>query len=163
MEKSIQSSQLDKIDKRIIAILANNGRLSLTQLAEQVGLSKTPCQVRLKRLINEGYITGFRAILNLEKLGLNHIAFTEVKLTTTKEETLHDFNQAVKKIYEVEECHMIASAFDYLLKVRTRDIHHYRVVLGEKISTLPNVASTSTFIVMQNVIDNNFQRQLLTF
>jgi 4-cresol dehydrogenase (hydroxylating) len=81
-----------------------------------VGLSKTPCQARLKRLVDEGYIVGFRAAIDPEKLGLDHIAFTTVKLSDTREAALEAFNTAVRKIREVEECHMIASSFDYLLE-----------------------------------------------
>ena len=153
-----KNSEIDRIDNRIIDALVENGRMSITELSEKVGLSKTPCQLRLKRLMNEGYITGFRAVLNPAKMGLEHIAFAEVKLSDTREEALRAFNAAVKKIREVEECHMIASSFDYLLKVRTSDIKRYRIVLGEKISTLPYVASTSTFVVMQNVVDAGFRR-----
>jgi Lrp/AsnC family leucine-responsive transcriptional regulator len=127
--------------------------MSVLQLSKQVGLSKTPCQARLKRLIEDGYILGFRATLNPAKLGLEHIAFTEVKLSDTREKALEDFNSAVRKIKEVEECHMIAGSFDYLLKVRTTDIRKYRRVLGEKISSLPSVSNTSTYVVMQSVKD----------
>ena len=155
---SSSNSEIDRIDNRIIDALVENGRISRTELSEKVGLSKTPCQLRLKRLINDGYITGFRAVLNPAKMGMDHIAFAEVKLSDTREEALTAFNTAVKKIREVEECHMIASSFDYLLKVRTSDIKRYRIVLGEKISTLPYVASTSTFVVMQNVVDAGFRR-----
>ncbi|MBI0168384.1 Lrp/AsnC ligand binding domain-containing protein [Bartonella sp. M0280] len=153
-----KNSEIDRIDNRIIDALVENGRISITELSEKVGLSKTPCQLRLKRLMNEGYITGFRAVLNPAKMGLEHIAFAEVKLSDTREEALQAFNAAVKKIREVEECHMIASSFDYLLKVRTSDIKRYRIVLGEKISALPYVESTSTFVVMQNVVDSGFRR-----
>ena len=153
-----KNSEIDRIDNRIIDALVENGRISITELSEKVGLSKTPCQLRLKRLMNEGYITGFRAVLNPVKMGLEHIAFAEVKLSDTREEALRAFNAAVKKIREVEECHMIASSFDYLLKVRTSDIKRYRIVLGEKISALPYVESTSTFVVMQNVVDSGFRR-----
>ena len=153
-----KNSKIDRIDNRIIDALVENGRISITELSEKVGLSKTPCQLRLKRLMNDGYITGFRAVLNPAKMGLEHIAFAEVKLSDTREEALRAFNAAVKKIREVEECHMIASSFDYLLKVRTSDIKRYRIVLGEKISALPYVESTSTFVVMQNVVDSGFRR-----
>src|SRR3546814_8693939 len=109
-------------------------------LALQVGLSKTPCQQRVKRLVDNGLVVGFRAIVDPAKVGLDHVAFTEVKLSDTREEALRQFNHAVRQIPEVEECHMIASSFDYLLKVRTPDIRRYRIVLGEKISSLPHVA-----------------------
>ncbi|WP_371739426.1 Lrp/AsnC family transcriptional regulator [Bartonella sp. HY038] len=158
MSKFIHAGEIDRIDNKIIDALVENGRISITDLAEKVGLSKTPCQLRLKKLTDDGVITGFRAILNPERMGLDHIAFAEVKLSDTREAALLQFNEAVKKIREVEECHMIASNFDYLLKVRTSDIKRYRIVLGEKISTLPFVASTSTFVAMQNIVDAGFKR-----
>lgn len=147
----IKSSEIDQFDQKILDALVEDGRMSITELSERVGLSKTPCQARLKKLIDSGYIDGFKAILNPIKLGLDHVAFAEVKLTDTREEALLSFNNAVKKIKEIEECHMIAGRFDYLLKVRTSDIRRYRIVLGEKISSLPFVASTSTNVVMQSV------------
>lgn len=158
MSKITHNGEIDRIDNKIIDALVENGRISITDLAEKVGLSKTPCQLRLKKLTDDGVITGFRAILNPERMGLDHIAFAEVKLSDTREAALLQFNAAVKKIREVEECHMIASNFDYLLKVRTSDIKRYRIVLGEKISTLPFVASTSTFVAMQNIVDAGFKR-----
>lgn len=154
--KHDHDSELDQFDRKIIDALVEDGRLSITDLSEKVGLSKTPCQVRLKRLMAEGYITGFKASLDPRKFGLDHIAFAEVKLSDTREAALSEFNAAVKKIREVEECHMIAGSFDYLLKVRTADIRRYRLVLGEKISSLPHVSSTSTFVVMQSVKDRGF-------
>lgn len=109
--------------------------------------------MRVKRLIASGVIRGFRAIVDPARLGLDHIAFTEVKLSDTREDALEAFRQAVLRIPEVEECHMIASSFDYLLKVRTADIRRYREVLGERISSLPHVASTSTFVAMETIRD----------
>lgn len=154
MYKDSKTGNLDQFDLRILEILSEDGRIPVTELAQKVGLSKTPCQTRLKRLVSEGYIQGFRAAIDPEKLGLDYISFTTVKLSDTREKALQEFNLAVRKIREVEECHMIASSFDYLLKVRTPDIKRYRIVLGEKISSLPNVASTSTFVVMESVKDN---------
>jgi Lrp/AsnC family leucine-responsive transcriptional regulator len=146
-------SPIDPFDHRIIDQLRVDGRMAVAELARRVGLSKTPTQVRLKRLIDEGYIRGFRAVLDPVRLGLDHIAFTEVKLSDTREAALEEFRAAVLAIREVEECHMIASRFDYLLKVRTRDIRKYREVLGERISSLPHVASTSTFVAMETIRD----------
>lgn len=153
MEIGASEVELDPFDRKILAILAEDGRISVTDLARRVGISKTPCQVRMRRLIETGVITGFHAALDPAKLGLDHIAFTEVKLSDTRENALEDFNAAVRRIPEVEECHMIASSFDYLLKVRTADVRRYRFVLGEKISSLPHVASTSTFVAMETVKD----------
>jgi Lrp/AsnC family transcriptional regulator, leucine-responsive regulatory protein len=142
---------LDKFDRKILDQVTQNGRISLTDLAARVGLSKTPTQLRLKRLQETGFIEGFHATLNHAKLGLEHIAFVEVKLSDTRENALQKFNAAARKIDEIEECHMIAGDFDYLLKVRTSDIKAYRQVLGEKITALPHVANTSTFVAMQAV------------
>ena len=86
----------------------------MTALGERVGLSKTPVTARVKRLEEEGVITGYRATLLASKLGVEHIAFLEVKLSDTREKALDAFNQAVRAIPEVEACHMIAGGFDYL-------------------------------------------------
>lgn len=148
--------QLDRYDERMIDILSREGRIPVTELAQRVGLSKTPCQVRLNRLREAGVIQGFRAVLDPAKLGRDHIAFVEVKLTSTTEAALAKFNRAVARIPEIEQCHMIAGAFDYLLKVRTEDIKAYRRALGDVISTLPFVGSTSTHISMEAVKDTGF-------
>ena len=142
---------LDDFDRKILAIMRSDGRITFTELAQQVGLSKTPCQQRVRRLVEQGVITGFSAIVDPAKVGLDHVAFAEVRLSDTREAALKEFNAAVRRIAEIEECHMIASSFDYLLKVRTSDMRRYRTVLGEKISSLPHVASTSTFVVMETV------------
>lgn len=144
---------IDRIDRKIVEELRIDGRMSVTELAARVGLSKTPCQLRLKRLIADGTIRGFRAVVDARRLGAAHVAFTEVKLSDTREAALNEFRRAVLQIREVEECHMIASSFDYLLKVRTTDILAYRRVLGERISSLPHVANTSTFVVMETILD----------
>jgi Lrp/AsnC family leucine-responsive transcriptional regulator len=158
MDSRPQTVELDDFDRRIVTALIEDGRMTVTDLATQVGLSKTPCQVRLRRLQETGVIRGFRAVVDPAKLGMDHIAFTEVKLSDTREAALREFNAAVRRIAEVEECHMLASNFDYLLKVRTADIRRYRIVLGEKISALPHVASTSTFVAMETVLEAGSQR-----
>ena len=145
---------MDEYDRKIISALSVEGRISMTALGARVGLSKTPVTARVKRLEEDGVITGYRATLSASKLGVEHIAFLEVKLSDTREKALHAFNQAVRAIPEVEACHMIAGGFDYLIKVRTSDVFAYRQVLGEQLSRLPNVASTSTYISMQSVVDN---------
>lgn len=146
-------SSIDGIDRKILDVLHRDGRISMTDLAASVGLSKTPCQVRVKKLREAGFIRGFQAILDLGKLGLDHVAFVEVSLSDTRERALQAFNSAVREVSEIEECHMIAGAFDYLLKVRTEDIKAYRTVLGEVISNLPHVASSSTHVSMEAVKD----------
>lgn len=154
MEKPYQP---DKIDHAILGVLVHDGRVSMTDLAARVGLSKTPVIARVRRLEAEGVILGYRAELSAKKLGLDHIAFLELRLSDTREQALQAFNAAVREIAEVEECHMIAGGFDYLVKVRTSDIGEYRRVLSEQISRLPHVASTSTFVSMESVRDNGVQ------
>ena len=127
-----------------------DGRISITDLAARVGLSKTPCHIRLKRLVEDGYIEGFNAVLNPSKIGLDHLTFAEVKLTNTQE-VARKLQCRREKIKEVEECHLIAGRFQYLLDIRTRDIRRYRHVLGERIFSVPFVASTSTSVVMETV------------
>ena len=144
---------LDQIDHRILRALRANGRLSMVALGEQVGLSKTPVTARVRRLEEAGYIRGYRAELDAGKLGLEHVAFVEVRLSDTREAALQAFNAAIREIPEVEACHMIAGGFDYLVKVRTSNVRDYRRVLGERISQLPHIASTSTYVSMESVLD----------
>ena len=147
------SGELDRIDRNIIGALARNGRLSMSELAAEVGLSKTPVQARVRRLEADGYIRGYAAIVDREKMGEGHVAFVQVKLSDTRSAALDAFNRAVATVPEIEQCHMMAASFDYLLKVRTRDIAAYRRILGERISGLPHVAQTSTFVAMETVKD----------
>ncbi len=144
-------ARLDRFDQGILEILAGDGRISVTNLAGRIGLSKSPTQARLKRLEQDGVITGYRALIDPIRTGRDHVAFVEVKLTDTREAALAAFNAGVVKIPEVEQCHMIAADFDYLLKVRTRNMRDYRRVLGERISALPHVAHSSTYVAMQAV------------
>ncbi|MFQ1701635.1 Lrp/AsnC family transcriptional regulator [Loktanella agnita] len=144
-------ADLDVFDRKILNVLTVEGRISVTELARRIGLSKSPTQARLKRLEESGIIRGYRALYDPIRLGRDHIAFVEVKLTDTREAALATFNAAVVRVPEVEQCHLIAGSFDYLLKVRTSGMPGYRAVLAEKISTLPHVASTSTYVAMQAV------------
>ncbi len=148
---SIAQSDLDRFDHAILRVLSGEGRISAVELSRRIGLAKSPTQARMKRLEELGVITGYRAGLDPIKMGLAHVAFVEVKLSDTREAALQAFNKAVMTVPEVEQCHMIASRFDYLLKVRTADIQDYRRVLAERISALPHVTSTSTYVAMESV------------
>jgi len=144
-------SPLDRYSILIIDALAQDGRIPISRLAKRIGLSKTPCQTRVKKLESDGYIKGYKAVIDHKKMGRDHVAFTQVSLSDTRVPALEAFNTAVTKVAEVEECYMIASSFDYLLKIRSTNIDAYRRVLGESISSLPHVASTSTFVSMQAI------------
>ena len=146
---------LDHTDRQILHLLQENARISMTELAHAVGLSKTPVTQRVQKLEKSGVISAYRAVLSPIQLGLSHVTYVEVRLTETKEAALKKFNEAVKAISEVEECYMIAGNFDYLLKVRSRDIAHYREVMGEQISSLPYVSSTSSFVAMEAIVEQS--------
>jgi len=147
-------SKLDQFDKAIIRQLQKNSRISVTELADVVGLSKTPCKVRMDKLEKQGYILGYSLLVDRAKLGESHVAFVQVTLSDTKTKALEAFNQAIRRIPEVEQCHMIAANFDYLIKVRTSDMESYRKFLGETLSNLPFVLQSSTFVVMENIKDH---------
>jgi Lrp/AsnC family leucine-responsive transcriptional regulator len=144
-------SDLDSFDRKILNVLAVEGRINVTELARRIGLSKSPTQARLKRLEETGVIRGYRALYDPIRLGRDHIAFVEVRLSDTREAALAAFAKAVMQIPEVEQCHLIAGAFDYLLKVRTSGMTGYRAVLADKLSTLPHVSNTSTYVAMQAI------------
>ncbi|WP_372613802.1 Lrp/AsnC family transcriptional regulator [Aquicoccus sp.] len=146
--------ELDRHDRRILSILASEGRISIADLARRIGLSKSPTQARVRRLEETGVITGYRAMFDPIRMGLDHVAFVEVRLSDTREAALRAFNAAVAGIAQIEQAHMMAANFDYLLKVRTRDMRDYRRVLAEEITALPHVASTSTFVAMEAVKEN---------
>lgn len=153
MKETISAGSLDSFDHKLLAELAVNGRLPIIELARRIGLSKSPTQARLRRLEAQGYILGYRALLDPEKLQREHVAFVEVRLTDTRETALSAFNKAVMGVPEIETCHLIAGQFDYLFKIRCRDMRAYRDILAEVVSTLPYVASTSTHVSMQAVKD----------
>ena len=148
------SGDLDPFDRRILDVLGREGRVPLVELARRVGLSKSPTQARVRRLERDGYILGYKALLDPAKLQREHVAFVEVRLTDTREAALRAFNAAVRAAPEIEQCHLIAGQFDYLLKIRCKDMRAYRDILAEVVSTLPHLASTSTHVSMQSVKDS---------
>jgi Lrp/AsnC family leucine-responsive transcriptional regulator len=146
---------LDPINRRILAELVANARLPMSELAERVGLSKTPVTQRVRQMEEAGLITGYRAMLSPLKLGLTHVTYVEVRMSDTRQVALDRFNAAVRAIPEVEECYMIAGGFDYLLKVRSRDMMHFRQILAEKISALPFLHATSSYVAMEAVVEQS--------
>ena len=148
-------NDLDSFDHKILKIIASEGRISVTELATRIGLSKSPTQTRLKRLEENGVIKGYRAMLDPIQLGREHVAFVEIRLSDTRETALKAFNTAVRAIPEIEQAHLIAGNFDYLLKVRVSDMSSYRQILAEKLSTLPHISNTSTFVAMQAVKEDS--------
>jgi Lrp/AsnC family leucine-responsive transcriptional regulator len=143
--------QLDRIDKKILKQLQREGRISNVKLAQIVNLSPTPCLERVKRLEKEKYIKGYVALLDAKKLNAALVSFIEISLSRTTTTALDNFRSEILKMPEVQECHMVAGGFDYLIKVRTRDMEHYRRFLGERLSSIPDISATHTYVVMEEV------------
>jgi Lrp/AsnC family leucine-responsive transcriptional regulator len=142
---------LDRLDRRILSILQADGRIAAVDLADQVGLSPTSAGERLKRLQKDGYIDGFGARLNPERIGLGMLIFIEVSLHRTTPDVFDRFANAVRRAPQVLECHMVAGGFDYLIKTRVSGMAAYRRFLGEVLLTLPDVRETRTYAVMEEV------------
>lgn len=135
-------------------MLQQHGRISNVDLARQVNLSPTPCLERVRRLERDGYILGYSARLNPDKVGAALLLFVQVTLDRTTPDVFERFRDEVQRIPEVLECYMVAGGFDYLLKIRIADMAAYRGVLGEMLTTLPGVLQTHTYVVMENVKDS---------
>ncbi len=144
-------SEIDKTDRRLLAELQRDGRIAVVALAEKLGLSPTATTERLRRLTRDGYILGYSARLNPEKLDRGLLVFIEVKLDRTTPDVFGRFAQAVARAPEVLECHMVAGGFDYLVKTRVADMHAYRRFLGEVLLALPGVRETHTYAVMEEI------------
>jgi Lrp/AsnC family leucine-responsive transcriptional regulator len=144
---------LDKIDLGILDALQRDGRVSNVALAREVGLSATPCLERVKALEADGFIKGYAALLSPERLGLGLTVFIQIAIERTSKRTFDTFRKAVVAIPEIEECHMVAGGYDYLLKVRVPDMAAYRAFLGEVLSRIPGIRETHSYPVMEEVKD----------
>ncbi|WP_375455491.1 Lrp/AsnC ligand binding domain-containing protein [uncultured Methylobacterium sp.] len=142
---------IDSLDARILATVQRDGRISTVDLAEQLRLSPTATGERLKRLTRDGYIAGYAARLNPDKLDLGLLVFIEVMLDKTTASVFDRFSREVQRTPQILECHMVAGGFDYLLKVRVKDMAAYRRFLGDVMVDLPGVKETRTYAVMEEV------------
>jgi Lrp/AsnC family leucine-responsive transcriptional regulator len=142
---------LDRTDRRILAQLQDDGRISNLKLAEAVALSPTAVLARVQRLTREGYIEGYEARLNPRLLGAGMLVFVEVLLDRTTPNVFEAFRAAVQVHPEILECHMVAGGFDYLVKTRVADMDAYRSFAGTVLWRLPGVRETRTYAVMEEV------------
>lgn len=156
--QSDASSELDRIDLRILDALQRDGKQSNLKLAEAVALSPTAVLARVQRLTREGYILGYEARLNPLKLGSAMMVFVEVLLDRTTPNVFEQFNAAVLVRPEIMECHMVAGGFDYLLKTRMADMAAYREFAGTVLWQLPGVRETRTYAVMEEVKNSTHLR-----
>lgn len=146
-----QGKSLDRIDLKILDELQRNARITITELAQTVGLSPTPCSERVKSLERRGFIESYGAKLNPGLLDLELLVFVEITLLRTSQEVFAEFGDAVVKLPQVLECHLVSGNFDYLLKARVADMAAYRKLLGETLLTLPGVSDSRSYVVMEEV------------
>ncbi len=142
---------LDQIDKNILRVIQREGRIPVVDLAERVNITKSPCLIRLRKLEKDGFIKGYRADIDAHKVNQSHLVYVQVKLKNTSRKKLNEFNAAVRDIPEILSCHMMSGGYDYLLKVRSKDVQTYSLFMADILSDLPSVQQTSTFPVLQEV------------
>jgi len=142
---------LDRIDLKILDILQREGRISVTELAERVSLSATPCSDRVKRMEREGVITGYHARVNPTALGKNLLVFLEIKLSAKSGDVFDKVKKELLYVPEVMECHLVSGDFDYLVKARLTEMNEYRRLLGEILKRLPASAESRSYVVMEEI------------
>lgn len=143
--------ELDRIDHKILDILQRKGRISNTDLAEQVGLSMSPCSERVKRMEREGVITGYHAKISPEALGRTLLVFVEITLAAKSGEVFDKVRKELLHMPEVQECHLVSGSFDYLVKARLRGMSEYRGLLGDMLKKLPVAAQSHSYVVMEEI------------
>lgn len=142
---------LDRIDRSILRVLQQDGRISFTELGERVNLSTTPCTERVRRLERDGVILGYHARLNPQMLRASLLVFVEISLNNKSGDAFDDFRRAVLKLPHVLECHLVSGDFDYLVKARISEMASYRKLLGDILLKLPHVRESKSYIVMEEV------------
>lgn len=155
MIKKCLKKDLDHIDRNILNELQKNGRISNVQLARRIGLSPTPCLERVRRLEHDGLILGYTALLNPHYLDAALLILVEITLNRGASDLFQQFNMAIQEIDEIQECYLVSGNFDYLLKIRVPDMSAYRHFLGETLLHLPGVGDTRTYVVVEEVKQNN--------
>ena len=143
---------LSKVDRRILALLQQDGRLSVTEIGRRVGLTPSPCADRIKRLESMGVIKGYQAKLSPEALDAGLVVFVQVRLQRTAGDAFEAFTEAIELIPEVEGCHLVSGDFDFLIKARVKDMSHYKTLLAGSLLQLPNVQESKSYPVMETVV-----------
>lgn len=140
---------MDNYDRKILQALQLDGRITNKQLAEQVSLSQAPCWRRVDALEKNGLITGYTAIVDQQKLGLNLTAFAQISLDNHHPDTVKRFDEGIQQWPEILECHATSGEYDYLLKIVATDMQSYNQLIYEKILRLPSIRSVNTSFSMQ--------------
>jgi len=148
-------SRLDHIDRKIIDALQGDGRMTAQQLADQVGLSPSPCARRVRIMEDLGVITGYAALIDQDLVGLPISVFASIKLERQRESELERFNTAIARWPEVVDCYLMTGQRDYLLRVVVRDLHAYDRFLKEKLTRLDGVASIESSFALAQIKRSN--------
>ncbi|MEM5433560.1 Lrp/AsnC family transcriptional regulator [Cupriavidus oxalaticus] len=146
----LDTPKLDRIDISILSHLQRNGRTTNVDLADAVGLSPSPCLIRVKRLEKAGYIGGYGAQVRLEKLGTMQIVFTQVTLSDHRREDFARFEAAIRDIDEIVECHLVSGGFDYMLKFVTCGVAHYQSIVEDVLRQNVNIEKYFSYIVIKS-------------
>lgn len=152
--KDPSMTPLDRTDVRILRALQQDGRLSNADLAQKVNVSPATCHRRTQRLLEEGFITNVRAQVSPGAVGLGALVMVGVVLDHSTPQSFAAFESAVVAMKEVLDCNLVAGDFDYLLKIRVRDMADFNKLHGERLIALPGVRQTRTFFVMKEVKEN---------
>lgn len=145
---------MDAIDRKILAALQNDGRLTITELAANVGLSLSPCHRRLRQLERDGVITGYRAVINPDAIGLGFQALVFVTMRQEDRDTLLAFEQAVTQIPNILQAQRLFGDPDYLLRVITADLDAYAALEDDVLAALPGVQRLTSTLVMKQLVNN---------
>lgn len=148
------SADLDHIDRRILKHLQDNGRLTNAELAGLVHVSPATCHRRTQRLFDDGVIETVRAHISPRKVNRAALVMVGVVLDRSTPESFAAFEDAIRALDFVLDCHLVAGDFDYFLKIRVRDMADFNKLHGERLIALPGVRQTRTFFVMKEVTDN---------
>lgn len=148
--------ELDRIDRQILDILQREGRIPMTELAERVHLSATPCADRVRRMERDGVIVGYYARVNPQALGRNLLVFLEIKLSAKSGDVFERVKEELRYVPEVMECHLVSGEFDYLVKARLPEMNAYRRLLGDILKRLPAAASSHSYVVMEEIKETLF-------
>ena len=143
------TTTLDRIDIKILDILQKDGKISNIKLAEAVNLSPTAALARVQKLNKEGYILGYEARLNPDKLNCGFVVFVEILLDKTTPNALDAFSDAVVHYPEIVECHMISGGFDFVVKIRCANMEEFRKISGQVLWQLPGIKETRSYPVME--------------
>ena len=144
--------KLDRIDLKILAQLQKNGRLTNVELANRVGLSASPCLIRVKRLEAAGYIVGYGAQIALQKISSVMTVFTEVTLSDHRRDDFFRFETAMQKVESLVEAHLISGGYDYLLKFMVRNIDHYHETIEALLDQNIGIEKYFSYIVIKSPI-----------